>query len=248
MSVRMLKKRGVYLYGIIEADANPCLDCDGIGRPPQAVQVKEVAGFGVLVSYLTADFKELGLADSITHVKVLETAMRHSPVIPLKFGTVLKSLDDLSLILNAKKNNLKKEFQKLKGKFEVTIKAYWKQSYILNELAKRYQDIEFLAEQAQFNRLAAIELGKRVESVIEDLRLDIYDRIHGVLSKLAAGQYLAEPLGVEMIYNAAFLVTEEQELRLKRQLEEIAEWEQENVEFYYSTQLPPFNFTKLNLS
>lgn len=236
-----------YLYGITSLVTGVVPDCEGIGNPPQKVYAVPMGGVSVLVTYFTPEIIDISLDDAIRHVKVLEVVMRHSPVIPFKFGLMIESLDELKKMISARANDIKAELQRLTGKFETGLKAYWKKDFILKELANRYKDYASLLAQAQIDRQAAVELGQRVETVVNAYRQLMVEEIHPYLSAAAEDDRLDEPKSVEMLYNAAFLVSEVQEKELSRLIQKTGDKYVNKIEFHYTTQLPPYNFIRLNL-
>jgi hypothetical protein len=242
----MKNKQGIYLYGIVPLQIGAFPECKGIGNLD--VHIIPVGGVSILASYMDPSIGDIGLDDAIKHVRVLETMMSNSPVIPIRFGTVTESLEELKRLTMLKKDELKKELQRLDGKFEVGIKAYWRKEQLVKELAKRFADQRSLTAKAQLNPEAAIMLGQRVQTVVDEWRENLQNKLHPYFSQIATDNMLGEPMSVEMLYNGSFLVNNEQETKLKMRVEEIADKNGEKIEFHYTTMLPPYNFVNIELS
>jgi hypothetical protein len=58
------------------------------------------------------------------HIRVVNKIMDHTPVIPLKFGTVYNSESDLNKFFRDYHSSLKENFLKIRGKEEWTVKIY----------------------------------------------------------------------------------------------------------------------------
>jgi hypothetical protein len=244
----MRNRQGIYLYGLVPLQIGAFPGCKGIGNPPLDVHTIPLGGVSVLASYLDPDISDIGIDDAVKHVKVLETMMGNSPVIPIRFGTVTESLEELKKLTTAKKDELKKELQRLDGKFEVGIKAYWRKEHLVSELAKRFIDQHALTAKAQLDPEAAITLGQRVQTVVDEWREDTENKMHPYFSQVTTDNMLGEPMSVEMLYNGSFLVNNEQETKLKIRVEEMAKKNGEKIEFHYTTMLPPYNFVNIELS
>jgi hypothetical protein len=242
----MDKKQSAYLYGITSLQIGE-IDCRGVGTPPQEVRLIPVGGVGVVLSYLSPDFGEVGIEDAIHHMRVLENTMQKSTVLPIRFGTLAESLDELKKMITRNEFAIKKELYRLKDKYEVGIKGYWRKEKIVAEM-KHEKDYEALLAQTKNDPQSGIELGQRVEAIVNDWRDKIEAKYHPKLAEVATESTLGETMSVEMIYNGSFLVKPEQDLQLKERLLEIADQKlEQRFEFHYTTKLPPYNFVKLNL-
>jgi uncharacterized protein with LGFP repeats len=93
----------------------------------------------------------------------------------------------------------------------------------------------------------ALELGQRVESVVNEFRDKMENTIHPYLSAVTTENTTDEMMSAEMLYNASFLVNVTQDAELKKRVEKTAQKYPELVEFHYTTWLPPYNFVKMNL-
>ncbi|HBE80148.1 MAG TPA: hypothetical protein DDW65_20555 [Firmicutes bacterium] len=241
----MKQNREVYLYGITPAQIGLLSDCEGVAH--LKVYAVPLGGVSVLVSYMDSELEDLNLDDAVKHVKVLETVMKQSAVIPIKFGTAVKSIEDLRKPIMAQSDLLKKELQRLDGKYEVGVKAYWRKEAVLNELKKRFRDHASLLARAQLDPQTALELGQRVESVVNEFRDKMENTIHPYLSAVTTENTTDEMMSAEMLYNGSFLVDVNQDEQLKKRVEKTAQKYPELVEFHYTTWLPPYNFVKMNL-
>ena len=242
----MKQNQEVYLYGVIPAQIGLRSDCEGVAN--LKVYAVPVGGVAILVSYMDTEQTDLNIEDAVKHVKVLETAMKQSAVIPIKFGTVAESFEEFKKLIQAKSELLKKELLRLGGKYEVGVKAYWKKEAVITELKHRFKDHASLIARAQLDPQAAMELGQRVEAVVNEFRVKMENTIHPYLSMAAEENTTGEMMSTEMLYNGSFLVNSSQDEALKKRVEKTAQKYPEMIEFHYTTRLPPYNFVKMNLS
>ena len=237
-----------YLYGITSLQIGRLNNCTGVGNPPLDIQNVPMGGASLLISYLPSKLENLAMDDAARHVKVLEKVMDQAPVIPIQFGTVVESLPELKKLITFKKKEIKLELQRLDRKYEVGIKTYWRKELVIKELSERYHDQASLALRARIDREAAIEMGQRVEEIVDAWRETFEKKIHPHLEQFAEESFLGKPLSMEMLYNGAFLVNQTQEGLLKKRVEEIVDKYLKKIDFHYTTHLPPFNFVRLVLS
>ncbi len=242
----MKRSQEIYLYGIIPARVGLLSDCEGVVN--LEVYAVPVGGVSILISYLDSESTDLNIEDAIRHVKVLEKVMEQSAEIPVKIGTVVESYESLKKLITAKSNLLKRELQRLHDRYEVGVKAYWKKEAVISELKHRFKDHSGLTAKAQLDPQAALELGQRVEEVVNEFRAEMENKVHPNLSAAAEENTTGEMMSAEMLYNGSFLVNAGQDEELKKRVEKIARKYPEMVEFHYTTKLPPYNFVKMNLS
>lgn len=242
-----MKGQQVYLYGLIPSNIK-VPDIQGVANPPLKVEVYPLDGVSLLVSHLPEDSGELSFEDTVKHFHVLEAIMRETTVLPFRFGTVTASLSQVADMLKSRHGLIEQELKRLEGFYEVGLKAYWKKDAILKELNRRYGDHRSLVLKAQLDREAAIELGQRVEQIVNEWRGRLSKRILPELNMLATASHTGESTTVEMLLNLSFLVNAGQEAKLNSRVQGFGEEFGEQVEFHYTTGLPPYNFTKLELN
>jgi hypothetical protein len=242
----MEPKKSAYLYGITTLQHDES-GGDGIGTPAQKVYVVPIGGVGVILSYLSPDFAEVNIEDAVQHMRVLENMMSQTTVLPIRFGTLTESMAELKKVILRNELAIKRELARLKNKYEVGIKGYWRQEKVIAEL-RQQKDFAALLEEAKQNREAGMVLGQRAEAIVNDWRAKFAAKYHQELAGIAIANILGEAGSVEMIYNGSFLVKPEQDLQLKERLLEIADKKlDQRFEFHYTTKLPPYNFVKLKL-
>ncbi|WP_178974184.1 GvpL/GvpF family gas vesicle protein, partial [Mycobacterium colombiense] len=82
------RSSGVYVYGIVPADAQVAEDARGVGDPPGKVKVIREGDVGALVSEVQLD-RALGTPDDLqAHEQVLDSTASTAPVLPMRFGAV----------------------------------------------------------------------------------------------------------------------------------------------------------------
>jgi hypothetical protein len=242
----MNQKQSAYLYGITAVQLGE-VDCNGIGNPAQKVHIVPIGGVGVVLSYLSPDFGEVNIENAVQHMRVLENVMEKTAVLPIRFGMLVESMAELKQVIVRNEFAIKKELARLKSKYEVGIKGYWRQEKVVAEL-RQQKDYLALLEQAKESSQAGMELGQRVETVVNGWRDKFANNYHPELARIATESILGETVSVEMLYNGSFLVKPEQDFQLKERLLEIADVKLDQCfEFHYTTKLPPYNFVKLKL-
>ncbi|HYH03230.1 MAG TPA: GvpL/GvpF family gas vesicle protein [Bacillota bacterium] len=244
----MNQTQRAYIYGITTLEANLSETLHGIGDLSVTITKLPSLGFGLIISNLPPDFGELEFEDTVKQVRVLERIMGQGmTVIPIRFGTVTKSLTDLVKSLQSHQTSIKRELQRLKGMTEVGVKVYWKKDKLKQELLQHSEYTPLVAK-AQTDRTAAIELGQWIEQVVEEWRNLAISQLHEPMKKVAAGAVQGGITSVEMIYNGSFLVDSNQANRLQQVIQTLADKFGERYDFHCTTHLPPYNFVNLKIN
>lgn len=238
--------RGKYFYCIIESMKPENFGEIGIdGSDVYTINYKDL---GAVVSDASNSSYEV-LRQGVIHQKVVETIMKKYTIIPMSFGQVPKTKDDVKGILSENCTEIKKMFEKLNGKIELGVKVSWKMDKILKELIESSDRIRILDKQIKAKTPEKayplkIELGKRVTDALNEKGRKIVNDIYGSLSRLAAESKENKTLVENMILNAAFLVEKEKEKEFDEKMNEVEKKYGDKVTLKYVLS-PPYNFVTL---
>lgn len=238
--------RGKYFYCIIESMKPENFGEIGIdGSDVYTINYKDL---GAVVSDASNSSYEV-LRQGVIHQKVVETIMKKYTIIPMSFGQVPKTKDDVKGFLSENCTEIKKMFEKLNGKIELGVKVSWKMDKILKELIESSDRIRILDKQIKAKTPEKayplkIELGKRVTDALNEKGRKIVNDIYGSLSRLAAESKENKTLVENMILNAAFLVEKEKEKEFDEKMNEVEKKYGDKVTLKYVLS-PPYNFVTL---
>lgn len=213
-----------YLYCIIESKKNEEFGEIGInGSKVYAVIYKDL---GAVVSNSLGEDPIEVLSEGITHQKVVEEVMKKFTIIPMSFGQVPKSEEEVKGFLAEHYDELKELFRKIEGKVELGLKASWKMDKIMKEIVNTNDRIRII--QKQINSLPEeksyylrIELGKLVAEELKAHGQALAEKIFDSLKLLAVDAKTNNPLNDKMILNAAFLVPKDKEGHFDKTVNEI---------------------------
>jgi len=192
------------------------------------------------------------------HQRVIEEVMQEGyDVLPVRFGTVAKSEEDIrEKILKAKRRELLETFPIAEGRVELGLRAIWKNMPgIFQEIVKQNLEIQEAKRIAQKNpfqmRIAGV--GELVQKALDAKRENEAHKILSPLKKLAVKfkerELLRspEPLKDSMILSSAFLVPKKNEKEFDKKVEAFTKEYGERIKFIYIGPIPPFNFVELHL-
>jgi hypothetical protein len=238
-----------YLYCITkELKSNPFSVVGIDGLPIYTINWQELS---CVVSDTDLVDKELNKESAMAHEKVLEDVMKHSPIVPIAFGHIAKSEDEIKQkLLETHQNKLKESLDYLDGKIELNLKAFWFDlSSVLREIADNSDQIKRIKAKGRLSRddqiyageVAAKLMGKKREEMEENLTIFFKDIIT---------EYKKSNLfGEQMIANLAFLINESD---LEKFDKKVNKYEEElsdnNVKLKYTGPVPPYNFIDLKIN
>jgi Gas vesicle synthesis protein GvpL/GvpF len=185
------------------------------------------------------------------HQRVISDIMKHYCVIPMSFGNVLHSDEDVLLITTHLHDHLETLFTQLDNKIEVGLKVGAKKEWIDQEM-----DLDPLLQEWKSgnkdindpgNFYEQIRLGERAQNFILRLEEQVANEIYGPLLLLAEAGRQNNTIPGKIILNAAFLVDKDHEAAFDQKVNELYEVWKDKAEFKYSGPWPAYNFVNLQL-
>ena len=243
---KMEAHRGKYLYCIIESMKPENFGRIGVdGNEVYTINYKDLAA---VVSDASNSSYEI-LRQGLTHQKVVENVMKKYTLIPMSFGQVPKSKDDVKGFLSEHYLEMKKMIEKLDGKVELGVKVSWKMDEIMKDIIKSSDRIRILSKQIKVKTPEKayplkIELGKLVADALSRKGEKIANDVYTSLGHLAVGRKENKPVGDKMLLNAAFLVEKEKEKEFDEKVNEAEKKYGDKVTFKYVLS-PPYNFVSI---
>ncbi|ATW26953.1 GvpL/GvpF family gas vesicle protein [Candidatus Formimonas warabiya] len=239
----------LYLYGVIPCSDPVNLEEYGIGDDQAKVYTVPYQDLAMVVSNIDMGTVDPSRKNALCHEQVLSAVMQQYAVIPCAFGTVVKDAGKITTLLERQYEDLKKTFLKISHKVELGLKVFWKKEFF-QHLPDAYPDLQKLSREIAQAGAAncydkKIQLGELVEKRVEEKRQYYLDVIFQDLSQLAVEAKSNKTLGINMVFNAAFLVDKDKETDFDRRVEKLYEQVQQDVMFNYSGPWPPHNFVDL---
>ena len=210
---------GMMLYGVVPADVEPTGSARGVGDPPGDITTVTQDDLTALVSEVPLD-RPLGRPDDLTaYQRLLDGTVEVAPVLPVRFGTVLRDLDAVRQLLADQHDQIAPLLKRFEGRVEYVVRGRYAQDAVLGEIleadpyARRLrEDIhERSDEETTQQRMA---LGERINGAIEAMRLaytrPAADRIGRVVEDLVVAEPTHEldavhlPVLVELSRRAEF--------------------------------------------
>ena len=242
---------GKYVYCIIRSDRQRDFGSIGIGGG-QRVNTVAHRDLAAVVSDTPIVIYDPTRENVLAHEFVNETVMREYTVIPMSFGTVFRSEEDVSELLRSTYQAFSDVLDKMQDKIEFGLKVLWDRDRVVANLERENDEIRRLKDEisrhtASSTYFARMQLGRLIEGALEDMTNRYVADIHDALKPVAVASRSNKPIGDRMILNAAFLVDRAAEQAFDERVKETSRKYEELLTFKYSGPWPPYNFVNIKL-
>ena len=243
---------GRYVYGIVQTKEHMDFGKIGIGGAGESVYTVNYLDIAAVVSRTPVAIFDPTRENALAHEHVIETVMKNYTIIPMSFGTVFRTDDDIREVLKSIYASLKDVLKQMSGKLEFGLKVNWDRDQIIEELKQQDEEIrrfhqEIIRKQLQSTYFARMQLGRMIDKALAERATqyvrDIYEGLRGVCVASRDNQ----PIGDKMIMNAAFLVDRSREAEFDSVVNKIAKKYGKRLKFKYTGPWPPYNFVNIRL-
>jgi Gas vesicle synthesis protein GvpL/GvpF len=197
----------------------------------------------------------IGVVDStrenvLAHERVNEIVMREHTVIPMSFGTIFKTRDDIVELLRSAQDAFGDVLNKMRDKMEFGLKVLWDRDSIIQEIEQEDEDINRLKKEIALQKgstyFARMQYGRAIDAALQSRSERYVAEILDRLRSVAVASRINKPIGDKMIMNAAFLVSRDLENAFDAGVKSIASGH-DKLTFKYTGPWPPYNFVNIRL-
>ncbi len=243
---------GRYVYGIIEAREQTNFGKIGIGGAGEMVYTVKYQDIAAVVSKTSVYIFDPTRENALAHEHVIETVMKNYTIIPMSFGTVFRTDDDIREVLKSIYSSLKDVLHQMGGKLEFGLKVNWDRDQIIEELKREDEEIrqfhnEIIRKHLQSTYLARMQLGRMIDKALAERATQYVREIYESLRSVCVASRDNQPIGDKMIMNAAFLVDRSREAEFDEVINKIARKYGKRLKFKYTGPWPPYNFVNIRL-
>lgn len=244
--------QGRYVYGVVEAREPIDFSNVGIGGTGRAVYAIHYRGLAALVSETPVFIIDLTRENLLAHEQVVESVMRRRTIIPMSFGTVFRTDDDVRELLKSVYLPLKESLGQLDGKVEFGLKVMWDRDRVMEDLKRENHQIRHVQQELAQKRLHSTHLTRRhLGRLIDDaISRHLADAIHEIYEALRSACVASrdnKPIGEKMLMNAAFLIERQQESTFEEAVTRIASKFGDRLIFKCTGPWAPYNFVSIRL-
>jgi hypothetical protein len=245
-------EQGKYVYCIINCPKPREFGTFGIGGENQRVYTVHHRELAAVVSDTPLRIYDPTRERVLAHEFVNETVMRDFTVIPMSFGTLFRTEEDIVELLRATYQAFNDVLEKMKDKIEFGLKVLWDRDRVVATLERENEEIRRLHDEITRNArsstyFARMQLGRLVEAALEEAGNSYVRYIHEALRPAAVASRANKPIGDRMIMNAAFLVNREKEKAFDTRVKDVSQKYEGLLTFKYTGPWPPYNFVNIKL-
>jgi len=240
-----------YIYGIVAEPQLRRFGFPGVGD----AEVYTINHDGIAAIVSNTELQEIDpTRKSVhTHTVVQDELLKEYTLLPMGFGMIAASEDEVRRLLEKNYEGLVGELNRLAGKIEVEVKVFWDQEAIIKELQGESQKLTKLKAKisaalsvTETQRLL-IEAGKLVERIALEWKTNYAELVYTTLKKLSHDAQVNNLVGIKNLLNASFLIEKPRECVFKEEVYRLDSKFQGKIDFKYIGPLPPYNFVNLKL-
>lgn len=206
----MTSEQACYIYGVVTADSSMPADLAGIEEG--GVDYVEHGDVAAVVGTITVG-RPLGRrADLMAYSDVLDAIAAAGAVIPIRFGTVLPTRDDVvTELLAPNEAHFLAVLEELAGRVQYNLKGRYDEETVLAEVVTENPEIARLREQTRdvpedVSYPERVRLGELVANALEDKRGQDGDAVMDLLLPHTVAYNVRDGEGVDHLLDVAFLV------------------------------------------
>jgi len=241
---------GKYVYCIVPTSEELSFGAIGIGAEPADVHTIPHGDIAAVASDTPLEVYDPTRENVLAHERVNEEVMRRFTVIPMSFGTVFKTRQDIVELLRSAYDAFSDVLGKMKGKVEFGLKVLWEPEVMIQEVEKAEENLRRLRQeissQSGSTYFARMQYGRLVDSLLQERSEALAGEILAELREVSVASRVNKPIGDKMILNAAFLVQRVAEADFDARVKEIGA-RHEKLTFKYTGPWPPYNFVNIRL-
>ena len=242
--------RGRYVYCIIRASQS--LKFGAIGMDDQWADVYTInfKDMAAVISDIPLAPLDSTRENVLAHERVNETVMREHTVIPMSFGTIFKTREDIVELLRSAYDAFADVLSKMQDKLEFGLKVLWDRDEIVRAIETEDEDIHRLKTEISSQKgstyFARMQYGRLIDGALQQRSERYVAEFFQGLRDVSVASRVNRAIGDKMIMNAAFLVQRDQEPAFDKRIKEIAS-RFDKLTFKYTGPWPPYNFVNIRL-
>jgi hypothetical protein len=251
----VLSHAATYIYGVAPAapfeDGSPPLKVPGIGGRGAPVRTIAHGDLVAVVSDVPGLKMNVSRENLLDHQRVLEEVLSRADVLPLSFGTVADSDEEVrEVLLRGGYYALHEQLEYTRGCVELEVKVIWERERLFAEIAEENDEVRELRDTISLlpDHAASMEkitLGQLTEAEIEHKSAWEADGVLDVLEPIAVDLLVSANLSDTMLLNAAFLVERAREAEFDAAVAALAAEHAGRLNFSYVGPLPTYSFINL---
>ncbi len=245
---RRKARTAYYVYGVVPADVDVAAEAMGVGKPPGTLGAVPQNDIAALISEVDPT-EPLGTPeDLMAHQRVLDAAAHEVPVLPLRFGAVLRSRAAVAdEFLAPHHDEFVAALAELEGLCEYIVRGRYDQAALLTEILRENPEAARLAEKIrgtdeQQTRDLRISLGEVISAAIAARRERDTAAAVQTLDRYCERSQVNEPTHEEDAVHLAILSPRRNQAEVEQAVGELASAWKGMVSLRLLGPLAPYDF------
>ena len=242
--------RGRYVYCIIRSTQPLKFGAIGMDETWPDVYTINYKDMAAVISDVPIAPLDSTRENVLAHERVNETVMHDHTVIPMSFGTIFRTNEDIIELLRSAFDAFGDVLTKMQNKLEFGLKVLWDPDQAIREVESEDDDINRLKKELSSQKgptyFARMQYGRLVDTALQARSERYVSSILTELRDVAVASRINKPIGDKMIMNAAFLISRNQESAFDKKIKDIA-GRHDQLTFKYTGPWPPYNFVNIRL-
>ena len=241
---------GKYVYCIIRSADPIGYGPIGLGADPTDVYTIARGDLAAVVSDAPLEVLDPTRDNVLAHQRVNETVMKQHTVLPMSFGTVFKTHDDVVELLRSASDAFSDVLNKMEAKLEFGLKVVWDRDAIIREIEQEDEDIRRVKAELQAHKgstyFARMQYGRLVDAALQAKSEQYVADTFAALRSASVAARSNKLIGERMILNAAFLVNRRDAREFDRCVKALGA-RYDKLTYKYTGPWPPYNFVNIRL-
>lgn len=241
--------KGKYIYGIIKGDGKVKFFTKGFfNKRPYAVTYNNISAVITDAPIKIYEQDQKGL---LSHNRVLDEVIKNYTVLPMRFGTIARSEDEIKNLLRSAYPVLTNRLTGIKDKveFDLEINIMNEQS-ILNDILEKHKEIKDLRnkligqgkdakmeDKLLIGKMIAVEVSKYKNTLVKEI----------VIALKPYCSHCKSIGGINILANITFLVYKSKMNNFESAIYKLGDKYGDRLRFKYTGPLAPYNFIELKL-
>lgn len=249
---------GIYIYGIIKNSTpqEPRGFSINNAAVPQVFTISfqdlaAVVSINPFTRYESLE-QEKAVKDLAIHNYVVEKAMERFIILPVKFGTMVETKDEVMAVLDKGQNLFRDMLSRMEGHIELDVVARWELPNVLAAISRENDQVR--AKQQEMTEKGGnvsiedkIILGQYVGQAMQTKKVEYQQAILHALQQEVEDVCQHDLASDEMIFNAAFLLDKQREDVFYRAIDVLDQKLESRIHFRIVGPLPPYSFSTIEV-
>ena len=246
-----IKSQGYYLYAIANDLGSFQLDVNGIEN--EALKSVSVGEISAIISPCSLKKVRAERKNLMAHNNVLKALLKETTAIPMVFGTVADSMEQVRTILDLNQETLSHQLSEVEDCVEMGLQINWDVSNIFNYFLETHPELKTARDRLmpsthEPSQNAKIELGQLFEWTVNQDRQRHANKVEEGLSPVCSQiKRLGSPRELKEIMRFALLVKKDRVDELENEVLGVAGLFDNNFSFDYNGPWSPHNFVDVDL-